>query len=107
MARRRQHGPSFGGAWLLAACLCARGSHAEIMRGFGSGSTVPTDADILVKLQALYSEKLKPLEKKSRRVTHPPASCAARSLPLGPARSPRDIWIVWGMWIEARIRNLS
>jgi len=45
------------------------------MAGFGSGMTAPTDTDILEKLQSLYAEKLRPLEKKSRWVSsrlHPP-----------------------------------
>eukprot|EP00962_Isochrysis_galbana_P019039 scaffold5537_cov112-Isochrysis_galbana.AAC.6 len=62
---RRRHGHA-GGAWLVLAALCAGTASADVMRGFGSGSSSPSDADILVKLQALYAEKLKPLEKKSR-----------------------------------------
>jgi hypothetical protein len=73
---RRRHGRD-GGAWLVLAGLCAGIASANVMRGFGSGSSSPSDADILVKLQALYSEKLKPLEKKSRQA----------------AAFPQPIWI--------------
>jgi len=53
-------------AAVLAVALTSNGAAAEVMRGFGSGMSAPSDSDILIKLQAIYAEKLKPLEKKSR-----------------------------------------
>jgi hypothetical protein len=73
MPIRRRHGRA-GGAWLMLAGMCAGVASANVMRGFGSGSSSPSDADILVKLQALYAEKLKPLEKKSRQAAILPAA---------------------------------